>query len=242
MIALLVYPTHDNCREAEAQFKQASMDAACYPRRMFHPTETEYQNCWNREADVAEQMGFAVFKTVCAVCREQSRCKVSGYLGELMAVKKANIVLCTHKRAEFTGLKDLMKDRKYVSIHEHPVDLLRPPLLVTEADLSSVLHVLNRLLNDPQLLDWFANDLKVDDEGNQYHDEELAVRKQRQFDYAHLLIELAEALMRDLQQTEATVAWQPSRTANLPEGIERHCSSPPRLLGRRLKDNRGVSC
>lgn len=221
MSVLLVYPTHENCREVQAAFTAAGCDAACYPRRVFAAGETEFPNCWNREADEAERMGFAVVKAVCSACRERTRCLASGYLAELTVVKDAEVVLCTHKRAEYTGLKELMHERSYVSIHEDAVDTLRPPVAITEPDLLLAKHVLQRLLNDPHMLDWFADATKIDDNGRRFHDNEMAVRKQRQYEFAHLLFDLVERLLADVQRTDATVAWQSASTAKVPQGMER---------------------
>jgi hypothetical protein len=46
-------------------------------------------------------------------------------LGELLTVAKVDVAICTHKRAEFSGLKELADRLGYLSIHENPIDLLR---------------------------------------------------------------------------------------------------------------------
>ncbi|MFO1023234.1 MAG: hypothetical protein U0903_21470 [Planctomycetales bacterium] len=43
--------------------------------------------------------------------------------------------ICTHKRAETSWFRDLAADCQYVSIHEQPIDLLRPRVEATETDL-----------------------------------------------------------------------------------------------------------
>lgn len=44
----------------------------------------------------------------------------------------ADVSICTHKRAEFTGLRQLAVGRDFLSIHENPVDLLHPKMTITE--------------------------------------------------------------------------------------------------------------
>src|SRR5262245_49974420 len=115
MTALLIYPTHKNCREAEEDYLAAGIDAATYPGRTTQASEEMPQNCWNPDADAAEAMGMPVVKTVCPRCPVQAKCKACGYLGELIDAEKASVALCTHKRTEFTGLADLSRGRRYVS-------------------------------------------------------------------------------------------------------------------------------
>src|SRR5687768_15209970 len=103
MSVLLVYPTHENCREVEEDYLASGFNAATYPGRTTEVSETMPQNCWNPEADVAENMGLPVVKTICAICKERPKCLNVGYLGELVAVTKAEVALSTHKRAEFSG-------------------------------------------------------------------------------------------------------------------------------------------
>lgn len=234
MSVLLIYPTHENCREIEAEYRDAGITAACYPRRTYATQGDDVQNCWNRDADTAESMGFPVFSTVCSVFPDRRRCQAHGYLSELNAVENADVVLCTHKRAEYTGLKDLTGDRELVSIHEHAIDTLRPPVSITEADLVSVQHVLDRMLNDPRMLDWFGDYMKCDDEGNRYHDEETEVRKERQFDFTHFLVELTDALRCELRQIEKSVPWQPQRTRKIPQGMERTLFFATKIAGARF--------
>lgn len=234
MSVLLVYPAHENCREVEAEYRAADITAASYPRRTFVSREGEYQNCWNRDADSAESMGFSVYSTVCSVCAERRRCQASGYLAELKTVETAEVAVATHKRAEYTGLVNPTNGREYVAIHEHALDILRPPVSLTEADLVTVQHVLYRMLNDPRMLDWFGDYIRYDDEGNHFHDEETKVRKDRQFEFAHFLSELAEALQGEMQLTETSRAWQPQRSQKLPQGMERTLFFATKVAGVRF--------
>ena len=126
MTALFIYPTHKNCREVETDYIERGINAACYPGRTTEDSDDMPQNCWNPWADEAEQMGLPVVKTVCPMCPKRTSCQQAGYLAQLMYVKNATVALCTHKRAEFSGLAELMQNRVYVAIHENPIDLLRP--------------------------------------------------------------------------------------------------------------------
>lgn len=221
MKALLVYPTHENGREVEEQYLAGGINAACYPARKTTDTKSTPQNCWNESANVAENIGFPVVKTVCPVCEHRKKCCNAGYLGQLMIVKHADVAICTHKRAEYSGLENLAKGCDYVSIHEDPVDLLRPKMTVEEIDLVQAQHVLYRVLNDPKFLDWFGNALRVDDDGNKYEDEELAVRKDRQYQFCRHLADIIDELLAQLCAAETTVEWKPNVVRKRPTGIER---------------------
>jgi hypothetical protein len=221
MKSLLIYPTHENCREVEEGLIGKNINAMTYPARVTEATENMRANCWNAKADEAEAMGFAVVKTVCSGCESRQKCGQRGYLAELIAVSKADVALCTHKRAEFSGLKELLNGRGYLSIHENPIDLLRPRVDANESDLILIQHILKRILNDPRSLDWFGDDLRVDEEGNKVHDEDLAKRKERQFQFCHHLLDLVDSLVVQLLTAASTMEWRPNVVAALPDGIER---------------------
>ena len=219
--ALLVYPTHENCREVWGPYVERGIHALCYPSRTTTGTEHLSPNCWNSQADEAENMGFPVTKAVCPTCPEKRRCALQGYLGQLQAVKEADIAICTHKRAEYSGFEDLTAGRHYISIHENPIDILRPKTAASEADLVQVQIVLHRLLNEPSSLDWFGDAVRMDDEGNLYRDEEVAVRKDRLFDFCSFLADLVDDLLARLHVAETTTEWVPTTTRKRPSGIER---------------------
>ncbi len=71
-----------------------------------------------------------------------------------------HVAICTHKRAEYTGLGEMVTGRQYVSIHENPIDLLRPKVTVEETDLFQAQRILDRVLNDPRFLDWFGDAMR----------------------------------------------------------------------------------
>ena len=235
MRALLVYPTHENGREVKDQYLARGINAACYPGRTTEASEKILPNCWNTAADHAENLGFPVVKTVCPGCEHRKKCQQSGYLGQLRTVKEADVAICTHKRAEYTGLDDLVSGRQYVSIHENPIDLLRPKMTITAADLFQAQYVLGRVLNDPRFLDWFGGVLRVDDDGKRYENEEVAVRKDRQYEFCRHLADLFDQLLAALQSAEKTIEWRPESVRKRPEGIDRTLFFATRTTGASFK-------
>jgi hypothetical protein len=221
MKALLVYPTHKNCREVEEDYLAAGINAATYPGRTTEDSEEMPQNCWNDDADWAEKIGLPVVKTICPGCASRKKCLACGYLGQLMDVEKATVALCTHKRAEFSSLSTMSSRCNYVSIHENPVDLLRPPVEISEQDLFQVQRIADRIVNDPFFLNWFGDVLRIDDEGNRYIDEELAIRKNRQHQFCLHLIDMVDALAGLVNRTEVTTDWLPAVVMKCPTGTER---------------------
>lgn len=221
MNALLVYPTHENLREVEENYLRVGIDARCYPARLTSDTKYKSQNCWNELADEAEAMGFGVVKTVCPQCKCRIACTSAGYLGELADAKNAQVALCTHKRVEYSDFPNLMEGRGFVSVHENPIDLLRPRSEASEPDLFQVHLVIDRLLTDPRYLDWFGDAVAVDDDGNTYHDEELALRRDRLYQFTHHLSEILDRLLQTVQTAVSTVEWSSPISMRRPAGIER---------------------
>lgn len=221
MRSLLVYPTHQNCREAERQYVEAGVDVATYPARQTESSEEQSQNCWNTDANYAESIGLPVVKTICPGCSYWNQCTAAGYLRQLMVAKGATVSICTQKRVEASGFTDLCTNRKFVSIHENPISLIRPGTDINEADLRLILGILTRLLNEPKFLDWFGDAMRFDADGNRYHDEELAIRKQRQYDFCIGLADLVEDLLTVIETTQSSIPWYAKDCRPLPEGIER---------------------
>jgi hypothetical protein len=221
MKALLVYPTHKNCREQEQPYLQAGVRTACYPARVAQEGEETPQNCWNPEADRAETMGFAVTTAVCPLCPAHKSCAAAGYLKQLQAAREAVVTLCTHKRAAATGLAALAQERNYISIHENPIDLLRPRSEASEPDLQPMQQLLDRLLNEPSRLNWFGDATRVDDDGHEYHSEELAVRKDRLYQFTRHLARVVDELVAALRSADQTSEWRASASMKRAEGIER---------------------
>ena len=52
---LVVVPTHENCRELVRDMQRQELSASAYPARIVG--EEHEANCWNPDADEAEQMG-----------------------------------------------------------------------------------------------------------------------------------------------------------------------------------------
>lgn len=221
MRSLLVYPTHENGQEVLVPYLAAGLNAACFPGRSTNCDGPLPQNCWNPQADEAERIGLPVVKAVCPGCDHARFCHREGYLAELAAAKEADIVICTHKRAEYSSLRELAAGRKYISIHENPIDLLRPMLSLTEPDLLRIQSVLDRMLNDPYFLNWFGAATKQDELGNTYVDEALSLRKERLYEFSLFLADLVDRMVIQLQSTEQTMEWKPDESLALPDGIER---------------------
>ncbi len=217
----LCYPTHQNCREQEELFATANLDARCYPKRATEATEHQAVNCWNPDAGTAEGLGFPVVKTVCPQCPHRKKCLEAGYLGEMIYAAEGEVVLFTHKRAEFAGLAELTAGRDYVSIHENPLDVLRPQVEIQLVDLIQLQHLFKHLLGNPYFLDRFVPPVMVDDHGEPYESEELKRRLERQYDFCLVLAEVVDDLLRVITQAEATTAWQPPITGTSPNGMER---------------------
>jgi hypothetical protein len=232
MRALLVYPTHSNCHEVAADLRdEEGWDAVCYPARLTSASKDQPENCWNKEADAAEQYGLPVLKSVCVVCPHQSRCKSSGYLAQLHLAASADVALATHKRAASSGLTELARDSTVISVHESAVELLRPSCRIQKTDLVVLRQIIGDLLNDPYWLNWFGNDLATDDDGNQVHDAEQKVQRDRLYQASIALADLVDHLMAALESANETVAWTPPDPIPIPERFER-------LLFRVLKQAR----
>jgi hypothetical protein len=101
---------------------------------------------------------------------------------------------------------------------------------LSEQDLLQVQRIADRIVNDPWFLNRFGDDLRIDDDGNRYHDDELAVRKDRQHQFCLHLIDLIDALVGELQRSEITTEWQPATVMKTPTGIERTLFVATRVL------------
>lgn len=87
------------------------------------------------------------------------------------------------------------------------------------------------MLNAPQFLDWFRDNLRVDDEGNRYEDLERAIRKERQLEYTRLLNAMVERLLTALRSTDRTVEWESELRRSRPECMDRTLFFASRVAG-----------
>ena len=220
MRSLLVYPTHANIREELESYRDEGVDVAAYPPRITVETDGQPPNCWNEQADRAEAMGFPVVKTICFRCRQQKQCYQRGYLGELIQAKEAMVALATHQRVAQNGFEDLVTDRSYLSLHEAPVELLRPLCVLSEQDLQSVQQLLAWLLGDPKWLDWFADDRVKGADGKWEHSPEEQLRRERLYDSCCLLAGFVDELGSAVSTAASTCRWTQPPSSKLPKGLE----------------------
>ena len=136
--SLIVLPTHKNCREMEAEFDRALIDAVEYPPRLTKPNKDYEVNCWNPLADEVEAAGLPVVRTVCCQCEHKQRCAEpgefgipKGYLGQVNAAEKKKVTLATSARA--AGFDPLVVEREpfdqqFSQPRRRPLAKLRSPL------------------------------------------------------------------------------------------------------------------
>lgn len=209
--ALLVVPTHENCRELVNELERANVDVIAYPARITGEPGNPQANCWNPDADRAESIGLAVVRAVCSSCRLAQECRRHGYLGHLMAATKSPVVVATHARAEWMGLGELGAGRDYWSIHEGAVSVLRPTAELTPADLNGARSVLLRLLSDPRWLNYFG--------GGRDRDEREV--REAQYQFAWHLADTADWLVHEALSATTTQELTPLKIMRRPAGIER---------------------
>lgn len=231
-LALVILPSHANCAELEKESIELGIDAVAYPGRL---SEGEDQNCWNAEADVAEQFGLSAVAAVCPTCRERQRCSQSGYLNQLKQASEATVAIATHSRAIYAGLPSLAVGRQYVAIHEDSLTVLRPSCSVTEHDLRVARdEVLTRLVNDPKWLNWFGDIVRRDDDGRLIGNDKLRQKRDALHEFAILLNELGDWLMTEFAGHGRT------RRLKMPRTIPKKATGIERLLFRATGEARKV--
>lgn len=157
--ALLVLPTHANCREVVADLGRLGIEATAYPER--RGIADDSPNCWNRAADAAEAVGLPVLSTVCASCPSRARCRAEGgYLRDLQVANASPVKVATHARAAAAGLRKLAGGAEYVAVHESARGLLRPSVEISPDDLRKLTTALHHLLDAPDFLDEFGSGKK----------------------------------------------------------------------------------
>jgi hypothetical protein len=221
MKALLIYPTHANIREEVEQYLEMGIAAVPYPLRTTVETDHVLQNCWDEKADDAEKIGFPVGKTICPTCNYHKTCMTGGYLSQVIAADRAEVGLATHQRLAYTGFGELDKGRDYISLHEAPVDVLRPMVGMEPRDLETAAEVVNWLLSDPWWLNWFDDDRVKDDDGQTVHCVKEKVRRKRLHEACDALANLIDDLDAAIRSTTQTQPWEPPVTMKLPRGLER---------------------
>lgn len=218
MSALLVYPTHANLHEERRRLEESGFQAVAYPVRSADESDP-LANCWNREGDAAEAVGFSVLKSVCPGCSRKHDCQNQGYLAQLVHAREADVSLATHQRVAYSGFVELVADRDYCAVHESATDLLRPTCELDVQDLDVIRGLLNRALQDPRFLDTLAvASSRADSEPTSQEVEQ--IRRRRWFDAAVAMLDILDDLHRQLLQVEVTTTWIPPQIIKLPVGFE----------------------
>ncbi len=218
--AALIYPTHANLAEELERYQAAEIPAAAFPVRTTEQTPHQAPNCWNEEADQAEQIGLPVVRTICHSCASRQACNEIGYLQETITAREADVCLATHQRAAVTGFEELTADRYYIAVHENPLQILRPQLTLQPRGLSEVRELVHRLLTDPFYLNWLGDDRKRDEDGNWTSDPAQLLRRQRIWQTLGLLDQLLEQLHQQMEAATTPTPWKPAITTESPPGFE----------------------
>jgi len=214
MRALLIYPTHSNLAEELRRYEEGGFDVAAYPVRTTQEGEQHQVNCWNSEADQAEAAGFPVVETICPRCPRQGDCRAHGYLAKLVTAREAEISLATHQRVACTGFSELAADREYITVHENPIDLLRPTCTLASQDLPPLFRLLHQVLGDPKFLNWFSESHRRDDDAEQ------VIRRQRIYEAAMALDDLLQDLQAAFECEAETTVWISPKKIVVPSGFE----------------------
>jgi hypothetical protein len=214
--AIVIVPTHENAKESEEDMQKAGLDAMKYPGRM---TSGDEANCMNAFADTAEAMGFSVVDSVCQTCKDLAECLKTGYRAELVTVQTSKIVIATFKRAEYNGFDKLVAGRlEYISSHEDAAGTLCPTDTISESDLQTASSVLNRILNDPDYLNWLGQSARKDEDGKFVPDEKLEERRNRIDEFIRNLADVIDLLIEKLKSAEKTQAVEIPKTLKKPIG------------------------
>lgn len=200
--ALIVTVTHENTTEIEEDMQAAGLNAMKFPGRH---TDGEEINCRNDSADAAERMGLSVLSAVCSVCPHRLNCSQFGYLGQLAAVKAASIAIATQQRSVYNGIDKLAEGRsEYIAIHEDAARVLCPDETVSMIDLEKADSVLDRILNDPEILNWLGQSVIKDDDGVVVPNEKLAERRNRIDKFVRHLAEMVPMLINQAKLADKT--------------------------------------
>lgn len=212
--ALIVVPVHENCEEVESDMQAAGINAMKYPGRLVDGDDI---NCWNGDvAKEAEAMGLSVVAAVCPLCHRRQDCSQYGYLAQIQAVNAADVAISTHARAIANGLNKLASGRSdFVAIHEDSIGVMCPEATLSIQDLESADLIIDRILNDPRLLDWLGQSAKRDEDGNLVPDEKLAERRTAIYEF---ICHIASMIVSIREQSGAAIK---TAAINLPVGIKK---------------------
>ncbi|MCB0080185.1 MAG: hypothetical protein KDE47_04620, partial [Caldilineaceae bacterium] len=216
----LIYPTHSNIAEELHRYDAEGINVAAYPVRTTLDTDHYAQNCWNQDADKAEQIGLPVAKTICGGCPHRETCVDRGYLSQMIEAKEADVCLATHKRTAVTGFKELTVGRTYISVHEDPLAILRPTLSLNVQGLDEVAQFVTRLLTDPFYLDWYADGSTRDEDGNVTFNEDQIIRRNRIYEALLSLDGMVSDLQSTIDAAEQPTPWTSPVTIDPPRGFE----------------------
>ncbi len=238
--ALIVSPSHQNCREIEDAMLKAGIDARAYPARS---TKGKEPNCRNELADTSERLGLSAVAAVCPTCEHRADCLQRGYLAQLDAVKSVPVAIATHQRAVFNGIDKLAEGRsEFIAVHEDAANIVCPDAVVSEADLQRAESIVGRVLNDPTWLDWLGQSASRDESGMLIPNERLAETRRRLDQFVRQLADLIDSLLIQLRTAERTQVVGIPAPVTKAIGIERlllrasleakasFCESPWRLL------------
>ncbi len=113
---MTVEPTHKNCAQTEADYCGHGLEAAAYPK-------LDADSCQNlAEAERALAHGLSVSSAVCVGCGFRESCE---YREHIDNADTAPHRIATHHRA-CLSFAEISKGRRYISVHEDAIDLLRP--------------------------------------------------------------------------------------------------------------------
>jgi hypothetical protein len=125
--SLTTVPTHANCAEVVQTMRARGLEAVAYPR-------LDDNSCAkHKEALAVINRGLSFSKVLCPECEYRRGCP---YREQFVAAAEARHAVATHARAE-VSLPDLVKSRQVLSLHETPLEVLRPSF-VTDCGLEIV--------------------------------------------------------------------------------------------------------
>jgi hypothetical protein len=117
--SLTLVPTHDNCAEVVAAQRAAGLESAAYPR-------LDSSSCVRfDEATATTGRGLSFMKALCPECEFRDGCP---YHNQFEEARNARHAVATHSRAR-VSLPDLVRKRAVLSLHETPLDVLRPSFI-----------------------------------------------------------------------------------------------------------------